>query len=98
MMERTKEDRFGFSNTGKLHKIHKTQIGTRSAFGRSSWSACGSTSLENLQNGNLDTGKYDLCKSCFKLKKKAPTSLRQSLRKNEPDRLNWFERMGIPIR
>lgn len=94
---RTTRHRFGFSTTGKLHKIHKNQVGIRTVLGRSSYSQCGSTSLENLQNGDLDTGNYDLCKSCFKLKKKPPTSLKQILRKSEPDRLNWFERMGIPI-
>ena len=93
---RTSRHRYGFSTTGKLHKIYKQQVGIRS--NRGTWSHCGTTGLHNLQNDGLETEKYDRCKTCFGIKKKPPVTLLTTLRKNDPDRLSWIQRMGIPIR
>ncbi len=98
MRERNEDHRYGFSTTQKLHKIYRNQVGTRSN-GRSTYAQCGTTSLENLQYGDLNVENHNYCRLCFRTKaKKNPKTLKQKLRMNEPDRLNWIERMGIGIK
>ena len=96
MEERRTRHRYGFSTTGKLHKIYKGQVGTRS--NRSTYSQCGMTSLHNYQYGDLVIENHNFCRLCFRTKAKSnPKTLLQKLRSNDSDRLNWIQRMGISI-
>lgn len=90
---------FGFSKTGKLHKIHQYHQQRDGRYAsRYPPSHCQTTSLVNLQNDDLVIENHDFCRICFKdIAKDNPKTLKQILRKNDSDRMSWLSRMGLDV-
>lgn len=90
MVERRENTmRYGFSGTGKLHKVLS---------GNGKHSMCGLAYINNpTEELSLPTEYFDRCSKCFRIPKNERKEFKPIKETVDPDLINWCLRVGIKI-